>query len=155
VNTVLLAAFLIGFVAGLRSMTAPAVTSWAAFLGILTLQQSELRFMALPIAVGGLSLFAVGELVADKLPFVPRRTAIAPLLARITTGALSVACLALHHSLGLGIAAGAVGAVIGAFTGYYSRRHLVMQLKIRDLYVALCEDAVAIALAVCAVRLAA
>lgn len=153
-NAVILAAFIIGLVAGLRSMTAPAATSWAAYLGILTLQQSGLRFMASPIVVGALSVFAVGELIADKLPFVPRRTAIAPLLARITTGSVCGACVAFHQSLGLGIAAGAVGAVAGAFAGYYLRGHLVRKLQMRDLFVALWEDAVAITLAICSLRLA-
>jgi uncharacterized membrane protein len=79
----------IGIVAGLRSLTAPAVVAWAAHLGWLNLQGSSLAFMGSTAAVGMFSLLALGELIADKLPGIPRRTAIAPLLARICTGALS------------------------------------------------------------------
>jgi uncharacterized membrane protein len=35
----LLLAFLIGFFAGLRSLTAPAATAWAAYLGWLKLER--------------------------------------------------------------------------------------------------------------------
>jgi uncharacterized membrane protein len=38
-------ALLIGVVAGLRAMTAPAAVSWAASLGLLTLDGSWLAFL--------------------------------------------------------------------------------------------------------------
>ncbi|HSX73152.1 MAG TPA: DUF4126 domain-containing protein, partial [Shinella sp.] len=41
----ILAALLIGIVAGLRAMTAPAAVSWAAYLGWIDLTQSALAFM--------------------------------------------------------------------------------------------------------------
>ena len=40
-----------------------------------------------------------------------------------------------------------IGGVIGAFVGYQARRRLVNNLRINDLFVAICEDLVAIALA--------
>jgi len=46
---------------------------------------------------------------------------------------------------------GAVGAVIGAFAGYEIRKRLVAALKIKDLFFALLEDLIAIALAYLAV----
>jgi uncharacterized membrane protein len=39
-------AFLIGVIAGLRSLTAPAVLSWAAHLGWLHLENTGLAFLA-------------------------------------------------------------------------------------------------------------
>jgi uncharacterized membrane protein len=42
---------------------------------------------------------------------------------------------------------GAAGGVIGAFAGYEIRRRLVSKLKIRDLFIALSEDLVALGLA--------
>jgi uncharacterized membrane protein len=139
----------IGIVAGLRSLTAPAAVAWAAHLGWLDLQGSRLAFMASTAAVVVFSLLAIGELIGDKLPKTPRRTAIAPLLARIFSGALCGACLgaaANRSLLPAGLLAG-IGAVIGAFAGYEIRRRLVSQLHFSDFIVAVCEDLIAIGLA--------
>jgi len=76
----------IGVVAGLRSLMAPAVVSWAAHLGWLNLHGSPLAFMGSTLAAAMFSLLAIGELIADKLPRTPKRTAPAPLLARILMG---------------------------------------------------------------------
>jgi uncharacterized membrane protein len=139
----------IGIVAGLRSLTAPAAVAWAAHLGWLDLHGSRLAFMASTVAVGVFSLLAIGELIGDKLPRTPRRTAIAPLLARIFSGAFCGACLgaATNRSLLPACLLGGVGGVIGAFAGYEIRRRLVSQLHLRDLVVAVCEDLIAIGLA--------
>jgi uncharacterized membrane protein len=139
----------IGVVAGLRSLTAPAAVAWAAHLGWLHLQGTPLGFMGSKAAVIIFSLLAIGELIGDKLPWIPRRTAVGPLLARILTGGLSGACLcaSANQSLGLGVVLGAVGAIIGAFAGCQSRKRLVAQLNVPDFVVALFEDAGAISLA--------
>ena len=84
----------IGIVAGLRSLTAPAVVAWAAQLGWIHLQGSPVAFMGSKWAVGIFTLLAVGELIADQLPGTPARTAAVGLSARILTGGLSGACLA-------------------------------------------------------------
>jgi len=140
----------IGIVAGLRSLTAPAVTAWAAYLGWLDLQGSRLAFMASTVAVVVFSLLAIGELIGDKLPKIPRRTAIAPLLARIFSGALCGACLAVaaHQALLPASLIAGLGGIIGAFAGYEIRRRLVTQLHLPDVIVAVCEDLIAIGLAV-------
>src|SRR5947207_12879563 len=96
----------IGIVAGLRSLTAPAVVAWAAHLGWLNLHSSPLAFMASTAAVAVFSLLAIGELIADKLPNTPKRTALAPLLARVLTGALCGACLCV--AAGKSLRAGAI-----------------------------------------------
>lgn len=139
----------IGIVAGLRSLTAPAAIAWAAHLGWLDLQGSPLAFMASTVAVAVFSLLAVGELIGDKLPRTPRRTAIAPLLARIFAGALCGACLgaAANRSLLTAGLLGGIGGVIGAFAGYEIRRRLVSQFHLRDFVVAVSEDLIAIGLA--------
>jgi uncharacterized membrane protein len=147
-NYVFLLAIGIGIVAGLRSLLAPAVVAWAAHFDLLNLNGSPLAFMASRTAVVIFSIFAIGELVADKLPKTPRRTAFAPLLARIVLGALSGACLfaAAGKSLLAGALLGGTGGLIGAFVGYELRRRLVNNLHIRDFFIAICEDLVAIAL---------
>jgi len=142
-------AFGIGVVAGLRSLTAPAVVAWAARSGWLDLSGTPFAFVAAPASVAILSLLALGELVADLLPAIPKRTALAPLLVRILSGAFCGACLfaSAKQVLVIGAIAGAIGAVAGAFGGYEVRRRLVTQLRIPDLFVALSEDVIALGLA--------
>jgi uncharacterized membrane protein len=139
----------IGFVAGLRSLTPPAVVAWTARLGWLNLNNSPLAFMGSIIAVIIFSLLALLELFADLQPSTPKRTAPVPLTARILMGALCGACLcaAGNQSLIIGALVGAVGGVIGAFAGYEIRRRLVAALNIKDIFIALFEDLVTIGLA--------
>jgi uncharacterized membrane protein len=148
-NYVFLLAIGIGIVAGLRSLLAPAVIAWAAHFDLLNLNASPLAFMGSRTAVAIFSIFAIGELIADKLPKSPKRTAFAPLLARILLGGLSGACLfaATGKFLIAGALLGATGGVIGAFVGYEIRRRVVNSLHIKDIFVAMCEDLVAIVLA--------
>lgn len=148
-STVIALAAGIGFVAGLRSFTAPAAVSWAAHLGWLNLQDSPLWFMGSTAAVAILSLGALAELVADKSARTPNRTSLAPLIGRIVMGGLSGASLAMAagHSGLPGALFGGVGAVIGAFAGYEARRRLVSNFGLMDGKVAFAEDIVAIVLA--------
>ena len=134
--------------AGLRSLTAPAVVAWGAYVGWLNLHGSPLAFMGSTAAVAIFSLLAIGELVADKLPIIPKRIAPAPLLARIITGGLCGACLCAvaRKSLIAGVLLGGIGGVIGAFAGYEVRRRLVNNLRIHDFVVAVCEDLLAVGL---------
>ena len=142
----LLFAFLIGLFAGLRSLTAPATTAWAAHLGWLRLERPLSLIGSLPSVVI-FTLLAIAELVADKLPKTPSRTAPPGLIARIVMGGLSGACVAAGGGQGVlpGAALGAVGGVVGCFGGYQARTRLVKALRVPDLYVALFEDVVAIA----------
>jgi len=144
---VALAAFGIGIVAGLRSMTAPAVVSWAARLHRLDLQVSRLAFLSSAAAAYTFSALGIGELVADKLPFVPNRTSPLPITFRILSGAVCGAALGVSANRLIVQAAllGGLGAVNGAFGGFHVRRLLVKYLKIPDLGIALAEDALAIA----------
>lgn len=67
-NYVFVFAIGIGIVAGLRSLLPPAVVAWAAHCGWLNLHGSPLAFMGSTAAVAIFSIFAIGELIADKLP---------------------------------------------------------------------------------------
>ncbi|MBA3759592.1 MAG: DUF4126 family protein [Gemmatimonadales bacterium] len=139
----------IGFVAGLRSLTAPAAVSWAAHVGWLDLHGSPLAFMGSTAAVAILSILALAEYVADLLPQTPSRTQPGPLMARIVMGGLSAACLSVSagSSVLLGAVVGGIGGVIGAFAGYEARRRLVRGLKVKDAVIAILEDLVALGLA--------
>src|SRR6202795_2058513 len=113
-----LSAFLIGVVAGLRSMTAPAAVSWAARLGWLHLENTWLAFLGYAATPYIWSVLAIGELVADKLPKTPSRKAPGPFIARIVLGAMCGGALgATSQSLMGGMLAGAVGGVAGTLGG--------------------------------------
>lgn len=144
----LLLAFAIGVVAGLRSFTAPVVVAWAAHLGWINLHGSLLSFMDSKWSVGIFTFLALLELVADQLPSTPPRTGAVGLSARIVTGALTGAALAVAGgaALGMGAVVGAIGAVVGAFGGYHARVGLVRGLRVPDFAIALPEDAIAIGL---------
>jgi len=142
----LLLAFLIGLFAGLRSLTAPAATAWAVYLGWLRLARPLALIGSLPSVVIFTAL-AVVELVTDKLPKTPSRTAPPGLIARLVMGGLTGACVAVAggQAVALGAVLGAVGGVVGCFGGYEARRRLVKALGAPDIAVALFEDAVAVA----------
>src|ERR1700720_1233308 len=119
---ILVLAFLIGVVAGLRSMTAPAAVSWAARLGWLHLENSWLAFLGFAGTPYVMSVLAIGELINDKLPKTPSRKAPGPFIGRIVTGALSGAALgAAGASFIEGLLAGGLGAVAGTLGGYEFR----------------------------------
>ncbi len=151
-STVILAVVIIGFSVGLRALTAPAVVAWCAYLGLMNLDATLFSFMSSPVAVAILSLLGLGEYVADLLPNTPNRTAALGLVARLSTGSFAAACLlaATGNSLAFCIL-GSAAAVIGAFAGYQTRVRLVRALSVKDVFVALPEDFVAIGTSLCAV----
>jgi uncharacterized membrane protein len=139
-------AALLGVVAGLRSMTAPAVAAWAARLGWIHLDATPLAFLAHPAAAYLLTALMIGELIADKLPKTPSRTTPGPFIARILTGAFAGAALTLGlgRSPWLGVCCGAAGAVVGTLGGYRARTRLVPALGVPASAIALGEDLVAV-----------
>jgi uncharacterized membrane protein len=139
-------AFLIGFFTGLRSLTGPAATSWAAYLGWLRLERALALIGSVP-SVTIFTLLAVMELVADKLPQAPNRTSPPGLIARIVMSGLTGACVASGAAQGifLGAVIGGIGGVVGCFLGYQARTGLVKALGTRDITIALVEDVVAVA----------
>lgn len=141
----LLFAFLIGLFAGMRSLTPPAAVAWAVHLGWLKLARPLSLVGSLP-AVIILSLLAIAELIIDKLPNTPNRTAPMGLIARIVTGGFTGACVSVGggQSALVGAVLGVIGGIVGCFGGYQARVRLVRSLRLPDFYVALIEDLVAI-----------
>jgi len=146
-------AFLIGIVAGLRAMTAPAAVSWAARLGWLNLQGTPLAFLGAAVTPWIFSIAALGELVNDKLPKTGSRKAPPAFIARIVMGALcGAAVTGAAEGLVPGLVLGALGAVAGTLGGYEFRARLTRAAGGKGLPIALLEDAIAIALAFWVVR---
>ena len=147
-----LPALLIGVIAGLRAMTAPAAICWAAYLGWFSLAGTPLAFMGAIWAVGVFTLLALLELVGDQLPSTPSRKVPMQFGARLVMGGLAGAAIgAAHQMLVPGLVAGIVGAVIGTYGGAAFRAGLAKRFG-RDLPAALVEDAVAIGGALLVVR---
>lgn len=142
---VLLLVFFAGVFAGLRSLTPAAATAWATHLGWLKPAHAVAWIGGVP-AVVIFTLLAAAELVTDKLPSTPSRTAPPGLIARIVVGGFVGACIATAGAQGAtaGALVGIAGAVAGCFGGYQVRRRMVQALGTRDFVVALMEDAVAI-----------
>jgi uncharacterized membrane protein len=90
------------------------------------------------------SVLALGELVLDKLPKTPARTAPPSFGARIVLGAFAGAVLGSAWGYTWSaLGAGAIGAVLGTLGGYQARSRLVASHG-HDLPIALLEDAVAV-----------
>lgn len=148
----LIAALLIGVVAGLRAMTAPAAVSWAAHLGWIDLSSSWLAFLGYAWTPYVFTALALIEFVTDQLPSTPSRKVPPQFGARLAMGALCGAALGVAGgSLIGGLIAGVVGAVIGTLGGAAARARLAGAFG-RDLPAALIEDVVAVLLAFAAVK---
>ena len=148
---VLLLALLIGVVAGLRALTAPAVVAWAGALGWINLDGTWAQWVAHPITVAVLTILALGELITDQLPRTPSRRVPMQFVTRLATGGFAGAVLATGAVLDptpwvivAGIGAALIGAVAGTLGGAEARKRLVAANGGHDLPVALVEDAVAI-----------
>jgi uncharacterized membrane protein len=141
---VYLLALLMGVVAGLRTMTPPAVLSWAAHLGWLKVAGTGLALLNSIWARVLLTLAALAELVTDQLPSTPSRTVPVQFGARIFSGGFCGAAMGLAHNSLVGcLLAGILGAVIGTLGGRALRGKLAASFG-KDQPAALIEDAIAI-----------
>lgn len=136
----------IGFVAGLRAVTALMVVSWAACFNWLDVRHTWAAFLGHTVTAVVITLLAVGELVADQRPTTPSRTEPASFAFRIFCGAFSGAALAAGANMSavLGIVCGCVGAIAGTLGGHRARTGLVRSLQVRDRTIALPEDLIAV-----------
>jgi uncharacterized membrane protein len=136
--------FLIGVIAGLRAMTAPAAVSWAARLGWLKLGPTPLAFLGYAFTPWIFTALALVELVTDQLPTTPSRTVPIQFGTRVVVGALTGGAVgASSGALILGAVAGAVGAIAGTLGGRAARGSLAAAFG-SDRPAALIEDAIAI-----------
>ncbi len=146
---ILLAAFALGIVAGLRAMTPLAVLSWAASAGAPALSGTSLAFLGFTYTPWVLTALALAELVTDQLPSTPSRKVPVQFGTRLVVGGLCGAALALPGQAGwsvlvwAGVAAGLAGALAGTLGGAAARGWLASRFN-RDRPAALIEDAVAI-----------
>jgi uncharacterized membrane protein len=142
----LILAFVLGAIAGLRSMTPLMVIAWAARFHWLDLDGTWGQFLGAPFVPWLFTLLAAAELVVDQLPATPRRTLPVPFAFRIATGTFAGAAMAtgVGEAHYLGALAGGLGAIAGTLGGYALRTRLVSALKVPDFAVAIPEDFVAV-----------
>ncbi len=142
--TLYLFALLIGVIAGLRAMTAPAAVAWGAYLGWIPLAGFPLAWMAAPATHWVFTVLAALELYSDQLPKTPSRKVPPQFITRVVVGAFCGATLMMPSGHWLrGAVIGAVGAVIGTLGGASVRARLATAFG-KDLPAALIEDAVAV-----------
>lgn len=142
-----LLSFLLGCVDGLRAMTAPAIVCWAAYFGWLHFAGTKFAFVDRRPTLVVFTLLAIVELVLDKLPNTPSRTAPVGLIARIVLGGASGLAVASAAGISVPVAGvvATIGAIAGAFGGYHIRHAVVVRGHVPDLVVAIAEDVIAIA----------
>ncbi len=144
----LLCAFLVGLVAGLRSMLAPAVVSWAARFNLLNVDGTYFALMNYRMTVGIFTALAICELIVDKLPKTPSRKQPLSFIIRILCGALVGATAgATGGKPIIGSILGAIGAVAGTLGGAAVRAKLAAAFH-RDLPAAILEDIAALGIAI-------
>ena len=150
---VYLRAGLLGFVAGLRSMTPLALLNWTSRIGVDAESALE-QFLDAPASRVISSALAVGELVGDKLPFTPSRISAGPLIGRIVIGGLAGATLCQRARVSpiVGMAIGATAASAGSAAGYYGRKTLDKIKFVPDFVWASAEDTLALGLGYLATR---
>lgn len=137
-------AFLLGAVSGMRSMSAPAVVSYK-----LRRRGGSPHFLTGSRTVSALGLAAAAELIVDKLPGTPARTAPPALIARIFSGAFAGALVSSpgRRERVLGALLGAAGAVTATYGMYHLRKIAVAKSKLPDSIFAVVEDAATLTLA--------
>ncbi len=138
----------LGWAAGMRSMTAPAALSHVFSDRYSTVRQPA-RFLAMDSVAALSKLAAGGEVVADKLPGAPDRTAPPVLAGRLGSGALVGAGIAAarRERAWLGALVGAAAAGVSTFVMLRVRTALPDALGTSDMPVALLEDVAALGLA--------
>lgn len=144
------ASLLLGAVSGMRTMLPPAV------LALTLSRRPELVPSVDPaqwfthgaVAIV-LCIAALGELVGDKLPQIPNRTALGPFAGRVLSGAICGAALVQIGGMNAwtGASCGAAGAAASTIGMFHLRRYAGRVTKIRDPWIGAVEDVIAITIA--------
>ena len=141
-------ALLLGILSGGRSATPLALLALHRDRKELSGAWQDWPAFRTPLGRGLLIAGAVGEIIGDKLPMTPSRTAATGLIGRATSGAfvgMAIGTTGKRDRRVEGAILGAVGAVIGSYVGLLARKSVTKTTGLRDPLVALAEDAAVIA----------
>jgi uncharacterized membrane protein len=133
----------LGVLAGMRTTSAPTIVSH-----ILSHHQSRrfskspLGFMQSDRVATTLKIFAIGELIADKLPSTPNRIKPFALVARCLSGALAGASIykASGNNTFTGALVGSTAAFVSTFGSYFLRKSIVRKTHVFDPLIGALED---------------
>jgi uncharacterized membrane protein len=137
----------LGAIAGIRSMSAPALLSnELSKLPTSQLAFSPLHYLQSDTVSKGLKLMAVTEMVGDKIPGIPDRISPPSLLFRAASGAVVGAALyvANKDKAIKGAVLGAVSAVAATFGSFYLRKLVSEHTNFPDSFSGSIEDALMI-----------
>ena len=137
-------ALALGAISGLRSASGPAFVGRSANRGDMDLEGTPLAFFGSPRLSKALTLAQLGEIIGDKLPMTPSRTAWPPLLGRAVSGGLvgAAAFLSEGRHAASGAILGSSAAVAAAFAGENLRALAVEKSGLPNPGIAVVEDAV-------------
>lgn len=132
----------LGILAGMRS-----VSPLAALSAALAQQPDEsdpaiVQLFGSSTSAKAFALLAAGEMIADKLPFTPARTAVPVLLGRVLTGGSVGALLELSRErpAWVGALAGGALAVASTYAAYHLRMAFRSVLHIPQPFDGILED---------------
>lgn len=117
--------FLLGAIAGARSMTPLAAVSDAANRRTLPANHGGPRGLGHPIIAAGTKALAAGELAGDKMDSAPDRIVAPGIAARVVTGAIVGASIAPREQRILAALLGIAGAVSAAYTTFDLRMRAI------------------------------
>lgn len=148
-RSLLWGALALGVAAGMRSMLAPTMTSRAlAERPDIEDANEPARTLAAPRTCHLLMPLAVGELLADKLPFAPDRTRGASMMVRAVSGGTTAAALASARRQPLLVPAlvGATAACVAANVGASMRSRYGSAGPLTNAALGVTEDCLAFAI---------
>ena len=103
-------------------------------------ENPAMNLLNMPQTATVLKVMAAGEMVMDKMPFIPARTDAVPLLGRVAMGGLVGAAVSKDKWIQGGIV-GALGALVATFVVTYLRKTLNEEVHIPNVVLGIAEDA--------------
>ena len=137
----------LGMVAGMRSVTAPALLSKSLSKTPEAIPvDTPFGKLCSPQAATVLGVMALSEMAMDKLPTTPNRTLPLSVAFRMLSGALvgSAVMASRKESRVAGAVVGAVGALAATYGMFYLRRNVCRKINLPDPIFGFAEDALAV-----------
>lgn len=147
----------IGALAGMRTSSAPAITSQIlSHHYSKNIKNSPLSFMQSKTVANTLTFLTIGEVILDKLPSTPNRIKPAGFAFRCLSGALAGASIykATGGNVLLGTLLGSASAAASTYLSFVLRKNTVEKTRIIDPVIGAIEDALAVGAGIGLVQMA-